>query len=92
MSLDELQQKVIAEYDSRNLKSSVRYNQLEHIVDYLKKQYGNSVGCLSRGKEILKEEYRQYREKEDLSGAEKSAFNELYNQWEKGNRLTNDII
>lgn len=83
MSLDELQQKVIAEYDSRNLKSSVRYNQLEHIVDYLKKQYGNSVDCLSRGKEILKEEYRQYREKEGLSGAEKSAFNEMYNQWEK---------
>lgn len=81
MSLDELRQKVIAEYDSRNLKSSVRYNQLEHIVDYLKKQYGNSVDCLSRGKEILKEEYRQYREKEGLSGAEKSAFNEMYNQW-----------
>lgn len=83
MSLEELKQKVIAEYDSRKLKSSVRYDQLEHIVDYLKKQYGNSADCLSRGKDTLKEEYRQYRGKENLSGADKSAFNEMYNQWEK---------
>lgn len=86
MSLDELQQKVIAEFDSRNLKSSVRYNQLEHIVNYLKNRYGNVVDCLSQGKDVLKEEYRKYREKENLSGAEKSAFNEMYNQWEKDNQ------
>lgn len=83
MSLDELKQRVIAEYDSRNLKSPVRYNQLAHIVDFLKNQYGNNVDCLSRGKDMLKEEYRRYRGKENLSGADKSAFNEIYNQWEK---------
>ncbi len=86
MSLDELQQMVVTVYDGRDLGSSVRYNQLEHIIDYLKKRYGNSVDCLSKGKETLKEEYRKYRQKEDLSGAEKSAFNEMYNQWEKSNR------
>lgn len=83
MSLDELKQRVIEEYDSRNLKSPVRYNQLEHIVDFLKNQYGNNVDCLSQGKDMLKEEYRRYRGKENLSGADKSAFNEIYNQWEK---------
>ncbi len=83
MSLDELKQRVESEYDRRELKSQVRPNQLGHIIDYLKRQYGNSVACLSKGKETLKEEYRKYRQKEDLSGAEKSAFNEIYNQWEK---------
>jgi len=80
MTLQLLQKKVVEEFDRRQLKSEVRYRALNKIIDFLISKYGNDANILSKGKEILKKAYEQYKGKE-LNGAEKGAFNELFNQY-----------
>lgn len=80
MDIHTLKELVVKEYDNRHLKSDVRYKALDKIIDFLKKNYGSSTNCFSIEKQKLKHEYERYKGK-DLSGAESSAFNELYNQF-----------
>lgn len=80
MNLQSLEKFVIREYDNRCLKSRVRYNELSKIVCFLAGKYGNSIDCLSKGKEALKREYERAIDK-PLNSAARSAFNELFNQY-----------
>lgn len=78
----ELKKRVIAEYDSRNLKSNVRYSALEKIDAFLRKQYfskNDDVKSLPADKNDVKDEYRKYKGAEPNS-AESSVINEIYNQ------------
>ena len=80
INLQTLKQFVVQEYDNRNLKSEVRYKALDKIVNFLGRRYGYGIDCLSKGKEVLKLEYEKDKKKV-LNSAEKSAFNELFNQF-----------
>ena len=79
MDLKSLEKFVIKEYDSRSLKSRVRYNELSKVVHFLIGKYGNGLDCMSKGKDTLKHEYELATGKK-LNGAASSAFNELFNQ------------
>ena len=79
MNLQSLQSLVVQEYDSRCLKSMVRYNELKKVVNFLRIKYGNSTDCFSKGKDVLKLEYEEATRKK-LNSAASSAFNELFNQ------------
>lgn len=68
------------EYESRNLKSNVRFNALEKVKDFVKKRYNDDVSCFRQNKNDFKDEYEKYKGKL-LNGAESSAINELYNQF-----------
>ena len=70
------------EFDRRELKSNVRYNALEKIVCFLSGKYGSGLNCFQKSKETLKKEYVENKGK-TLNGAENSAFNELFNQFQK---------
>lgn len=80
MNLQSLQSLVEQEYDSRCLKSRVRYNELRKVVNFLMLKYGNSIDSFSKGKDILKLEYEEATGKK-LNSAASSAFNELFNQF-----------
>lgn len=79
MDLKSLEKFVIREYDSRSLKSRVRYNELSKVVHFLICKYGNGLDCMSKSKDTLKHEYELATGKK-LNGAASSAFNELFNQ------------
>lgn len=82
MNWEELKKRIIAEYDSRNLKSNVRYSALEKIDAFLRKQYPSiidDVKSLSADKSVVKGTYKEYKGSE-LNGAESSVINEIYNQ------------
>ena len=81
MDLKSLEKYVIREYDSRNLKSRVRYNELNKVIHFLTEKYGNSLECMSKGKDTLKHEYEHASGKK-LNSAASSAFNELFNQFQ----------
>ena len=77
-----LKKRVIAEYDSRNLKSDVRYSTLKKIDTFLKEQYfsmSEDVKSLPADKNDVKDAYRKYKGAEPNS-AESSVINEIYNQ------------
>ncbi|WP_296260997.1 hypothetical protein [uncultured Phocaeicola sp.] len=46
MNWEELKKRVIAEYDSRNLKSNVRYSALEKIDAFQAKEHTLKVTCV----------------------------------------------
>lgn len=79
MDFKSLEKFVIREYDSRNLKSRVRYNELSKVVHFLTDKYGTCLDCMSKGKDTLKHEYELATGKK-LNSAASSAFNELFNQ------------
>lgn len=79
MNIENLKTLVVAEYDSRALKSNVRYRALDKIVAFVKSHYGVDVAELPSDKAVLKLAYKEYKGSE-LSGAESSAVNEIYNQ------------
>lgn len=82
VSLTKLKTAVIKEYDSRQLKSNVRYRALHKIIRFIETQYKGSTDCLnSVDKETMKNLYVRFMGKEVTNGAESSAFNELYNQY-----------
>ena len=80
MNLQSLQSLVKQEYDSRCLKSRVRYNELSKVVNFLRLKYGNSTDCFSKGKDVLKQEYEEATGNK-INSAASSAFNELFNQF-----------
>lgn len=77
---NDLKTKVIEEYDTRKLKSDVRYKALDKILTFLSKTYGNDTDCLSKTKQQLKDEYAVYKGR-NINSAESSAFNELVKQY-----------
>ena len=81
IDLKSLEKYVIREYDSRNLKSRVRYNELNKVIHFFTEKYGNSLECMSKGKDTLKHEYELALGKK-LNSAASSAFNELFNQFQ----------
>lgn len=79
----ELKRLITEEYNRRNLASDVRYRSLDRIEDFLRQspQLMNNVELLLQvDKKALKEAYRQFRGTENISGADNSCFNEIYNQ------------
>lgn len=79
----ELKKLVTEEYDRRNLASDVRYRSLDRIEDFLRQspQLMNGIELLLQvDKKALKEAYRQFRGTENISRADSSCFNEIYNQ------------
>lgn len=86
MKWTELKKLVTEEYDRRNLASNVRYRSLDRIEEFIKtsSEVTNSVEMLLQvDKKVVKEAYRQFREKENISGADSSCINEIYNQLRK---------
>ena len=83
MTLNELKQKVSAEYDRRNLKSRVRYHALDKVIAFLGKKYPNATtdvnSALPKDKSKVKAAYIKYKGNE-INGAENSVINEIYNQ------------
>ena len=82
MELQELSQLTKEEFDRRNLKRNVRYKALDKIVNFLSQKHGNNLKCFQNSKDVLKNEYEKDKGK-ILNSAEKSAFNELFNQFQK---------
>ena len=84
MEWNELKKRIADEYDRRQLKSDVRYRALDNIVDYLKAYHKDVItnvsALMSIDRNELKEAYRNHKPSKKLSGAESSAFNEIYNQ------------
>jgi len=84
----ELKDRVIKEYDSRNLKSSVRYKSLDDFEDFLKRKYPELIDDVSKflsmfpTKEKVKLCYEKDRNERNLklSQAASSMINEIYNQ------------
>lgn len=83
MTLNELKQKIITEYDCRNLKSKVRYNALDKVIEFLREEYPNATtdvnNALPQEKSEVKTAYIEYKGK-DINSAESSVINEIYNQ------------
>ena len=84
MTVTEIRDKVFAELDSRDLaQPSRRKSALEYVLDYINhSQYcSNGKVLLPSDKKHFKQAYKIYKGKE-LNGAENSAINEMYNQYE----------
>ena len=84
MTIKEIRYQVLAVLDSRNLKQpSKRKNALEHVLSYIENSNWTSNGdiILPQDKETFKQGYISHNVK-NLNGAEKSAINEIYNQYE----------
>ena len=74
-----LKECVEKELVSRNLKSNVRFTQLNKVVSFIKEYYGTNISYIPNDKNVLKSNYETYKGK-CLNSAEKSDINELYNQ------------
>lgn len=74
-----LKECVEKELVSRNLKSNVRFTQLNKVISFIKEHYGTKTTNIPSDKEVLKSNYETYKGK-CLNSAEKSVINELYNQ------------
>lgn len=83
MTWEELKKRIIAEYDSRNLRSRVRYNAIERIEIFIKQHHTQSIKEVKEliviDKQFLKRQYAEQKGK-NISGAESSVINEIYNQ------------
>ena len=79
MTWKELKKTIIAEYDSRNLKSRVRYNAIERIEIFIEQHHAQAIKEVKKlmvvDKQCLKKQYV-----ESISGAESSVIDEIYNQ------------
>lgn len=83
MTITEIRNKVFAELDSRNLANpSIRENALDRVLDFIKtsKYYKNGAVILPEDKRQFKQDYEVHKGK-DLTGAESSVINEMYNQY-----------
>lgn len=84
MNLNELKQKVKAEYDSRNLKSNARYNALDKIMTFcegvmISHNISDIEQLLPSDKVDMKTAYAEYKGGK-INDAESSVINEIYNQ------------
>lgn len=86
MTWNELKKRIIAEYDSRNLKSQARYKALDKIEDFIKQCHPQAMAEITKltaiDKQYLKEQYAQQKG-DNINGAESSVINEIYNQLSK---------
>lgn len=83
MTTTEIRNKVFAELDSRNWANpSIRKNALDHVLDFIKtsKYHKNGSVILPEDKRQFKQDYEVHKGK-DLTGAESSVINEMYNQY-----------
>ena len=84
MNFAEIKKLVIAEYDTRNLVSNVRYKALDDFDDFLKSsdfvKLWNDVSKFPKEKEKMKYVYCRYQGKDKLNQAESSMINEVYTQ------------
>lgn len=83
MTTNEIRNKVFAELDSRGLANpSIRKNALNRVLEYIEtsKYYKNGSVILPEDKRQFKQDYGNYKGK-DLTGAESSVINEMYNQY-----------
>ena len=83
MTITEIRNKVFAELDSRNLANpSIRKNALDRVLDFIKtsKYHKNESVILPGDKRQFKQDYEVHKGK-DLTGAESSVINEMYNQY-----------
>lgn len=79
LSLETLKALTIREFDSRNLKSRVRYNALNHVIDFIKSYYNGDTKCLERNKNDFCQAFVE--QTGYVSNAGRAAINELYNQY-----------
>ena len=83
MTWTELKKTIIAEYDSRNLKSRVRYNAIERIEIIIEQHHAQAIKEVKKlmvvDKQCLKKQYAEQKGK-SISGAESSVIDEIYNQ------------
>ena len=90
MNWKELKERIIAEYDKRELKSNVRYQSLEKIGNFLEHCYPSVINdikkLLQEEKEELKRKYAQEKGKE-IIGTESSVINEIYKLLFSGNTI-----
>ncbi|MCX4334833.1 MAG: hypothetical protein OSJ55_08135 [Bacteroidales bacterium] len=84
MNWNELKKRIVAEYDSRNLKSNVRYNAIDKIEDFIRQYYPQVIKDVKElehiDKKDLKMQYEQKWKRTRINGAESSVINEIYNQ------------
>ena len=80
MTLQELVSKVRQEYDSRNLKSTVRYSALNNVANYIVRCHGGNLSVFNMDKKDFKDSYKKNKGRK-INSAESSAINELYNQF-----------
>ena len=80
MTLQELISKVRQEYDSRNLKSTVRYSALNNVANYIVRCHGGNLSVFNMDKKDFKDSYKKNKGR-SINSAESSAINELYNQF-----------
>ena len=84
MNWNELKKLIVAEYDSRNLKSNVRYNAIDKIEDFIRQYYPQVIKDVKElehiDKKDLKMQYEQKWKRTRINGAESSVINEIYNQ------------
>lgn len=83
MKTNELRTNVFAVLDSRNLANpSIRKHAFERVLEYIKtsKYYKNGEVDFPQDKKQFKHDYETYKGK-DLTGAENSIINEMYNQY-----------
>lgn len=79
-----MKKRIVAEYDSRNLKSNVRYNAIDKIEDFIRQYYPQVIKDVKElehiDKKDLKMQYEQKWKRTRINGAESSVINEIYNQ------------
>lgn len=93
MTFDEIKQRVIAEYDRRQLKADIRYRALddfEHMIKTLCPELISDVSKFPPQKEFMKCKYEEYRNNQGLkmSKGASSMINEVYNQLQKAHILS----
>ncbi|WP_300901870.1 hypothetical protein [uncultured Bacteroides sp.] len=75
MTWNELKQKIIAEYNSKNLKSTTRYNAIDKVETLIKRYYPKTITEVKElsniDKQYLKEQYIQ--QKKEISVEQKIA-------------------
>lgn len=84
MTIIEIRNKVVAELKLRNLQQPQRRkNALERVLEYIEQSqyYKDGNVLLPSDKKVLKRDYETHKGN-DLSGAESSVINEIYNQYE----------
>jgi hypothetical protein len=83
MTWRELKKRIITEYDSRNLKSKVRYNAIERVENFIEQYHTQAIEevkeLIALDKQCLKTQYAEQKGR-NISGAENSVINEIYNQ------------
>ena len=93
MNFGEIKKLVVAEYDSRGLKSNQRYRALDDFENVLKHyliDLWNDVSKFPVDKDRMKAVYGRKFLNKDLNDGESSMINEVYNQLSAQNIILTD--